>query len=120
MAIGPELIRGLECAVLESPGNAALRVYLISVLLDDTQPAAALGHVESGLRLDPSREKLQRLAGTARSRLGLGPGPGRGCRARRVGGRGWRFEGRGPGAARHPNCSCSGSGSSARRRRATR
>lgn len=79
MAADPELIRGLERAVLDDPSNVSLRVHLVGMLLDDGQAAAALGHAEAGLRSSPEHDDLKRLAATARSLLGAaGPDDGDG------------------------------------------
>lgn len=72
MAADPELIRGLERAVLDAPDNVSMRVHLVGLLLDDGQAAAALGHVEAGLRTNPGHAELTRLGATARSLLSAG------------------------------------------------
>lgn len=71
MSTDPELLRGLERAVAEAPDNVSLRLHLVTLLLDDGQAAAALGHCEAGLRDQPDHEEFQRLAQSSRRLLGV-------------------------------------------------
>jgi len=67
----PDLVRGLEQAVAQSPENISLRLHLIELLLEDGQAAAALGHCEVVLRGDPDHQEAGRLADRSRDLLGL-------------------------------------------------
>lgn len=75
MSIDPELLRTLECAVLDAPDNRPLRVHLIDLLLDAEQPGAALGHCEALLRADPADLEATAMAERARSKLRLSVPP---------------------------------------------
>jgi len=74
VGVEPELIRGLEHAVLTAPDNVTLRLHLVGLLLEDGQAASALGHCESILRAEPSNAEASGLADTAREALNL-PSP---------------------------------------------
>lgn len=65
----PELIEGIERAVAESPGNRALRLHLVELLLSDGQPAAALGNCERLLRADAGDPAAAALRDRAQSEL---------------------------------------------------
>ncbi|WP_162942054.1 tetratricopeptide repeat protein [Desertimonas flava] len=61
--------RSLERLLLDEPDNHDLRLHLASLLLDDGQAAAALGHCETVLRSEPTSEPARELAARARSEL---------------------------------------------------
>lgn len=53
MAVDPQVLLAIDGAVRADPGNHALRLHLIDLLLEDAQHAAALGHCEVLLQQSP-------------------------------------------------------------------
>jgi SpoVK/Ycf46/Vps4 family AAA+-type ATPase len=53
MAVDPSVLAAIDTAVRADPGNRALRLHLIDLLLDDAQHAPALGHCEMLLQQRP-------------------------------------------------------------------
>lgn len=67
VAVDPELRAALESVLATSPGNAAVRLHLASLLLSE-DPTAALRHAGTLLEAQPdSREGLQLAARAARA-----------------------------------------------------
>lgn len=61
-ALSDEVIRALERAVLDAPGDTVLRLHLARLLLDAGRPAAALDHAEAVRRVDPDDAEAARVA----------------------------------------------------------
>lgn len=72
MGVDPELLRGLERAVVDQPEDRPLRLHLAASLLENGQCAAALGHCEVLLGADAGDLDAQHLAVQARESLGFG------------------------------------------------
>ncbi|GJM37669.1 MAG: ATPase AAA [Acidimicrobiales bacterium] len=72
MAEGDDLLVGMERAVADAPENVALRLHLVDLLLDADRPAAALGHIETILRLEPDDERVWDVRRRAEAALGIG------------------------------------------------
>ena len=64
MPTDPAVIAALEAAVAADPGNAALRLHLAGLLVDD-EPARTLAHCQQILADEPHRPDTLRLAARA-------------------------------------------------------
>lgn len=74
MAVDPDVLRTMERVLLDEPGNRALRLHLIDLLLADGQHAAALGHCETLRRGGEVDAGVEDRTAAARAGLGLSPG----------------------------------------------